>query len=319
MVDPRTGQYSAAIRSPTGIPVDPELTAHGVDQAKELAAHLMTVDPPVEQVYSSPYYRCLQTVEPFVSLQAEQPPRIDGANPPGSAGQFKIRGEAGLGEWYGSAPFEHPTSASPEVLQGLFPAFDAAYRPAVAPPRWGESVEELHDRVAQAVNSIIEQCDRQGLRAVLLCTHAAVVIALGRVLTGHMPHSVEVEDFGAFTCGLSVYRRRPKSLSEACLAPKDGSPEQKNHSPAGDIEDFAASRRDTPSGRRQDSGSLPQSDLRAAGLDFDASHAGPGRTRGDPALGQHVDWKGGQGVGQGWDCEKDSDCSFLSRGEERGW
>ena len=32
-----------------------------------------------------------------------------------------------------------------------------------------------------------------------------------------------------------------------------------------------------------------------------------------------VEWRGGKGVGGGWDCVVNGDCSFLSGGEERGW
>ena len=32
-----------------------------------------------------------------------------------------------------------------------------------------------------------------------------------------------------------------------------------------------------------------------------------------------VDWKDGEGVGGGWECTANGDCSFLSGGEERGW
>lgn len=32
-----------------------------------------------------------------------------------------------------------------------------------------------------------------------------------------------------------------------------------------------------------------------------------------------VEWRGGRGVGGGWVCEINGDCSFLSGGEERGW
>jgi transcription factor C subunit 7 len=31
------------------------------------------------------------------------------------------------------------------------------------------------------------------------------------------------------------------------------------------------------------------------------------------------DWQHGNGVGGGWDCVLNGDCSFLSGGEERGW
>lgn len=72
----------------------------------------------------------------------------------------------------------------------------------------GESVAGLHERVARTVRGVVDACDREGVRALVVCTHAATMIALGRVLTGEMPEDVEVEDFRVFTCGLSVFRRR---------------------------------------------------------------------------------------------------------------
>ena len=53
------------MKTPTGIPTDPPLTSKGVEQSKELAQHLANIDPPVERIYSSPFYRCLQTLKPF--------------------------------------------------------------------------------------------------------------------------------------------------------------------------------------------------------------------------------------------------------------
>jgi transcription factor C subunit 7 len=65
-VDPHTGVYSPSlVKTPTGIPTDPPLTSKGVDQSKELAQYLAKIDPPVERIYSSPFYRCLQTLKPF--------------------------------------------------------------------------------------------------------------------------------------------------------------------------------------------------------------------------------------------------------------
>ncbi|KAK1751721.1 histidine phosphatase superfamily [Echria macrotheca] len=217
LVDPSSGSYSATIKSPTGRPADPALTAHGVQQARELGHHLLTIDPPIERVYSSLYYRCLQTVEPFVRGRL-----TDG---------LKIRGETGIGEWYGAAKFEHPVPAAPDELDSHFPALlDLTYRPAVVPTRMGEGVDELHNRVAATMEALIAECDRDGVKTVLLCSHAAVVIALGRVLTGNMPDNIEVEDFGAFTCGLSRYRRRKAachgespSLAVAAYAASDTS------------------------------------------------------------------------------------------------
>jgi broad specificity phosphatase PhoE len=52
------------VKTPTGIPTDPPLTSKGVEQSKELAEYLCNIEPPVERVYSSPFYRCLQTLKP---------------------------------------------------------------------------------------------------------------------------------------------------------------------------------------------------------------------------------------------------------------
>ncbi|KAK1990007.1 phosphoglycerate mutase [Colletotrichum falcatum] len=258
LVDPSTGSYTASIPSPTGIPADPELTAHGVDQAKELGAHLMAVEPPIEAVYSSPYYRCLQTITPFVALKQQRLNCLAEQDVGADPEAVVIRPEHGLCEWYGAAPFEHPTPASLDVLKSMFPHLDTTYQSAVFPARNGETIAQLHDRIAAGVRAIIERCDAEGKRAVVLCSHAASIIALGRVLTGAMPDSVDVDDFQAFTCGLSVYRRKSHSSSA------------------------------------QNSGTQ-----------------GP-----DPGTSS---WKTGRGVGGGWVCELNSDCSFLSGGEERGW
>jgi transcription factor C subunit 7 len=226
---------------------------------------LLAADPPIERVYSSLYYRCLQTVEPFVRKAQDAGPSTAAETRP-----LIIRGETGLGEWYGSADFEHPVPASLETLDPLFPGLlDLDYGPAVTPNRRGEGIEELHDRVAVAVEALIAQCDRDGVRAILLCSHAAVIIALGRVLTGKMPGSLDVEDFKCFTCGLSTYRRRQRSRTETKVG-------------------------------------LP-------GKPTDAHNVDHGKD------GQVLDWRGGRGVADGWDCELNSDCSHLSLGEERGW
>ncbi|KAK4188689.1 histidine phosphatase superfamily [Podospora australis] len=277
LVDPSTGAYSATIRSPTGGPADPALTAHGVDQAKELAERLLVVDPPIERVYSSMYYRCLQTVEPFVRKAAETD------KTPGR--RLLIRGETGIGEWYGAADFEHPVPAGHDVLQPLFPGLlDPEYEPLVVPTRKGEGIDDLHERVAKTMDALITKCDREGVRAILLCSHAAVVIALGRVLTGNMPESTDVEDFRAFTCGLSVYRRRKMASCDTGIRPGAGT--------------AAGTAAGAEIGGLKNNG-------RTADL---ASEKGP-----------ELGWRDGRGVSGGWDCHLNSDCSHLSLGEERGW
>ncbi|KAG7133827.1 hypothetical protein HYQ45_008052 [Verticillium longisporum] len=38
-----------------------------------------------------------------------------------------------------------------------------------------------------------------------------------------------------------------------------------------------------------------------------------------PGNSTYPSWKDGKGVRGGWICTQNSDCSFLSSGEERGW
>jgi transcription factor C subunit 7 len=78
------------------------------------------------------------------------------------------------------------------------------------PTSRGETIEDLHNRTAYVLRRIIEASDRDpnGPKAVLICTHAAVMIAMGRVLTGRMPENVSEEDFACYTASLSTYRRK---------------------------------------------------------------------------------------------------------------
>lgn len=86
VVNPNTGDYSSAYATPTGNPSDPALAAYGEQQARELSEKIVTLDPPVDVIYSSPFYRCLQTLKPTVEKLFAQ----------GKAGG-KVKVENGLG------------------------------------------------------------------------------------------------------------------------------------------------------------------------------------------------------------------------------
>lgn len=113
-------------------------------------------------------------------------------------------------EWYGVARFDHPSPGSPELLRRFFPTYSATYQPSIIPSTSGETLKELHDRCAYAMLRIISDLNKEerGPRAVLICTHAASLIAIGRALTGHMPEDVGMEDFKPYTCGLTTFVRR---------------------------------------------------------------------------------------------------------------
>ncbi|KAL1296742.1 hypothetical protein AAFC00_000212 [Neodothiora populina] len=209
VVDPSTGTYYSNLPTPTGIPSDPALAAKGVDQSKELATHLLSADPPIDVVYSSPFYRCLQTLEPTIeALNADR----------SGDDKILIHPENGLGEFYGLARFDHPSPATLQVLSSHFPRhlktdYDT---PLIRPSTNGESLEALHDRIAYCLHHIIKRLDEdpKGPKTLLICTHAASMICIGRALTGRLPEDMGEDDFRCFTCALSRFDRRQKPTTD---------------------------------------------------------------------------------------------------------
>ena len=83
---------------------------------------------------------------------------------------------------------------------------ETGYIPIARPGTKGESLAELHSRIAYVLESLIRNIDAEGEagpRSVLLCGHAATNIAIGRTLTGEVERTVPVG-----TCSLSIYTRK---------------------------------------------------------------------------------------------------------------
>jgi transcription factor C subunit 7 len=198
-VNPQTGEYTASSRTPTGIPTDPPLTAYGVEQANELAEHLCNIDPPIDRVYSSPFYRCLETLKPTTERLFAQ----------GKAGG-KIRVDRGLGEFYGKADFSHPAPPDIAALESFFNNLDKSHVSIHIPHEKGEFIQEMHDRVERALESIITALDNdpEQPKTLLICTHAAAMIAMGRILTGRTPDDLDDDDFQCYTASLSTFKRK---------------------------------------------------------------------------------------------------------------
>ena len=113
-------------------------------------------------------------------------------------------------EWYGSNRDEDPRPASAEVLHSFFPEYSTSYEPIWVPTAYGESIEELYTRAAYVIAGIIQSLDADpgSPKSILICTHAATFIALGRVLTGHRPTQPAELDIIPFTACLSKFQRR---------------------------------------------------------------------------------------------------------------
>ncbi|KAJ5578602.1 Histidine phosphatase superfamily clade-1 [Penicillium hispanicum] len=295
-IDLRTGIYKSQFPTPTGNPADPALTSHGVRQSHELAVHVNSPQfhPKPFRVYSSPFYRCLQTIQPTVEelKKQHQDTKFKTEVVHGQIDQnadFDVRIENGLGEWFGPTTFfDHPPHPTPGIMRVHFPSLvpsnaETKYVPLLHPSRRGETIAELHHRVGTVLEGIIADLDaeiasieadlpaeQRTSKSILICSHAAPLIAMGRVLTGRMPSDSSEEDFFVFTAGLSTFRRR---------------------------------------------------DVRSGGKTNGDDNGTSALAEGTQLVrAQHVpNWQGGQGVGGGWDCVGNGDCSFLSGGAERGW
>ncbi|KAL9621642.1 MAG: hypothetical protein Q9160_003894 [Pyrenula sp. 1 TL-2023] len=215
ILDHRSGTYTPAshVRFPTGIATDPPLASHGVKQAQETAVRMVPLLTSAAEegklrIYSSLYYRCLETLKPTV----------EGLKRAGWPG--KVRGERGVGEWFGQAWFSHPGPEKANVLsENFLPWLDGEYKSRITPPEKGETIEELHDRIARAFEQIIAGLDEESAAngedlTLLVSGHAAPIICSGRVLTGHKPSDWAEEDFRCFTCGISKFTRRSEAVKD---------------------------------------------------------------------------------------------------------
>jgi transcription factor C subunit 7 len=217
-LNPSTGKYSSSHPFPTRLPADPPLASHGVRQARETGRHLGALFADLVKqdrlrIYSSLFYRCLETLRPTVETLLDQIPEGDVER----RENLQVRGERGVGEWFGRAWFVQPSPATPARLRKeFFPWVNERYTSKVIPSEHGERIEELHDRVARALASIVRDVDEEFARlgrgdepvTILVSGHAAPIIASGRALTGDIPEDWDEEDFRCFTCGLSKFVRK---------------------------------------------------------------------------------------------------------------
>jgi len=163
-------------KSETGLPRDPPLAAYGIAQAQELADYFLAL-PPEDRptaIFSSPYYRCLQTSQPTSKVLG-----------------VPICVEHGLSEWYspvipGSGL--HPRPASASSLHSYFNEIDDSWSSVWYPSRKGEDVEQCHGRASGCLKALITEVERRYSgkhRRILLVSHAATVIALTHELLGN--------------------------------------------------------------------------------------------------------------------------------------
>ncbi|QLQ79688.1 hypothetical protein HG537_0C03360 [Torulaspora globosa] len=180
---------------PTGIDSDVPLAEHGLKQSKELAHYILSLENQPELVFSSPFYRCLQTSEPI-----------------GDILELPILVERGIGEWYRPDRPVIPTAAPLDVLQRFFPGkIDPNWESQIIPSSKGETEQDLFMRCAKFWPLFIEQVEKQypNVETILLVTHAAAKAALGMNLLGFANWREPLDEDGTIirsgSCSLDKY------------------------------------------------------------------------------------------------------------------
>lgn len=194
--------------SPTGLARDYPLAAYGEAQAVELASYLGSLpkDKQPTAIFSSPYYRCLQTSKPVAERLS-----------------LPIYIEHGLSEWYspvtpGTGLFPRPKSAI--ELQVMLPEINPSWNTADIdpcwsslwlPPRKGEDLEGIHARMSDVLRRFLHQIDMRSdmchHKHVLLLSHAASIIAMCRHLLARPELPLRVG-----CCTLSQFSRKHDAI-----------------------------------------------------------------------------------------------------------
>ncbi|KAL4069585.1 histidine phosphatase superfamily [Scleroderma yunnanense] len=181
----------------TGLPRDHPLAAYGEFQAQELVAYFQSL-PEAKRptaIFSSPYYRCLQTSLPIAR-----------------ASNLPIFVEHGLSEWYSPvAPGTglHPRPLTAPDLKRYFSDIEPSWSSVWYPSRKGEDVEEVHARVNGFLDLFVPEVEARFAgdhKNILLVSHAATTIALCRGLLGRPDMSLRVG-----CCSVSEFSRKPEA------------------------------------------------------------------------------------------------------------
>jgi transcription factor C subunit 7 len=92
-------------------------------------------------------------------------------------------------------------------MQEFIPQLSLSWTPMLYPDANGESISQLHARARRVLDLIAQRCEELGVKRVLICSHAATIIAMGRVLLNDDTDGKRTKFIGAGTASLSKYVR----------------------------------------------------------------------------------------------------------------
>lgn len=158
---------------PTGVENDVPLAEHGLEQAEELSKYMLNeIEPKPEVLFSSPFYRCIQTIKP-TKQSLNIPLYID----------------RGLGEWFRPDRHEISIPVSNYVISKFFPnLIELNWEDTNIPSSNGETEEEIFSRCHEFWPIFIKHVEEKypNVNTIMLVTHAATKAALGSNLLKHV-------------------------------------------------------------------------------------------------------------------------------------
>lgn len=153
------------------------------------------MDNQPELLFSSPFFRCLQTTEPIAEVM-----------------ELPIHIERGIGEWYKPDRDVIPEPAPFEVLENFFPGkLNGEWGATVVPSNKGETETDIFDRCREFWPRFIARVEQQypDVEKLMLVTHAATKIALGMSLLGFSSCREPIDEDGTIirsgACSLDKY------------------------------------------------------------------------------------------------------------------
>ncbi|ORX75756.1 phosphoglycerate mutase-like protein [Anaeromyces robustus] len=156
--------------SETGFIYDPPLAEEGLFQSQLLADYLKE-NAHINYIFSSPFYRTLQTATKVANTL-----------------NLKIEVETGLSDWYGGSPNYAtfiPKPAKFDKLVEFFPAIDKSYKPNVEIETIAEPKEEMYERINKTIQILLDTFsskDENENQEFLFVCHAASAIMVARNL-----------------------------------------------------------------------------------------------------------------------------------------
>lgn len=121
-------------------------------------------------------------------------------------------------EWYspGDAPDSYPTASSASLHSSRV---RRDWQPLHNHPAYsGETIEELHARVKHVFSKLEDRAREHGYRSILVVSHAATIIALGRAVMDDTSFNLRTG-----CCALSQFARSPTSKHWECTKNGDAS------------------------------------------------------------------------------------------------